>query len=286
MYGGVNSPAPAAPPTPPAGAQMMRTGTEGVLESGKEASEKAVRQVKGDEKVELQRLREENEGLRQGLASASQVIAEVENPEMPPIVGEGFVVPGDVVGHLVHTGRQLSREGLVHGHAGSISLLSTRAPGLVHITREGAHLGQMTEHDVITGRLGDAAPPHASVDWRAHNVMLAMGSLENNGLAACVHVHAPYTCAMSLESDRYVLVPKDIDGRKQFDQGAIVDVDLKNIDDYLRDITEALKQGGGKLVIARGHGIYALGRDVMEAWHNAAAFEYSMKVQFLANIGR
>ena len=113
-------------------------------------------------------------------------------------------------------GRQLHKERLLHGTSGSFSLLSTTSPGLIHTTRQGAALGLMNEQDLITGRLGDAAPNSANEDWQIHSVALSIASLEHEGRGACVHVAAPYTTTLSLEKDRYALVPTDFEGRSNF----------------------------------------------------------------------
>ncbi len=262
----------------------MHTGSTVVVEAGQDKVEAVKREIAGDEKVELERLREENESLKHGLAAASEVIQDVENPPMPPIVGDGFVVAGETVGQFAALGRQLHKERLIHGTTGSFSMLSTSHPGLVHITRQGAALGILNESDLITGRLGDAAPNKASEDWQIHSVALAICSLEYEGMGACVHVHAPYTTTMSLEKDRYALVPKDFEGRSTFGRATIVDVQYDGMEGYLVDITEALKQTGNKLFVARGHGLYALGPDLFEAWSHAAAFEHSMRVLYLSDL--
>ncbi|DAC62654.1 MAG TPA: hypothetical protein D7I10_03630 [Candidatus Poseidoniales archaeon] len=288
MFGGSAPTPPAAPPsTPPSapsGAQSMATGSTIVIEAGQEKVEAVKRTVEGDEKAELTHLREENESLKKSMAAAVDVIQEVENPVMPPIVGEGYVVPGEIVGMFATLGRQLQKGGLTHGTAGSFSLLSTTSPGLVHITRQGAALGLMNEGDLITGRLGDAAPNRASEDWQIHSVALAIASLEHEGRGACVHVAAPYTTAMSLEKDRYALVPADFEGRSSFGRATIVDVQYNDMEGYLVEISEALKQTGNKLFVARGHGLYALGADLLEAWGNAAAFEHSMRVLYYSEL--
>ncbi|MDP6905901.1 MAG: class II aldolase/adducin family protein [Candidatus Thalassarchaeaceae archaeon] len=262
----------------------MQTGSGVVVNAGVENTIEKKKIVDSDEKAELERLRGENEELRQGMAVAAEVIQDVENPPMPPIVGDGFVVPGEVVGMFSSLGRQLHKERLIHGTAGSFSMLSRTQPGLVHISRRGAALGQLNESDIVTGRLGEAGPNGAHEDWQIHSVGLAISSLEYEGLGACIHVQAPYTTTMSMEKDRYALIPKDHDGKTRFGRATIVDVQYKDMEGYLVEITEALKQTGNKLFVARGHGIYALGSTLLEAWGNAAAFEHSMRILYLSEL--
>jgi len=232
--------------------------------------------------IELERLRAEVERLRQGMSGAADVIEEIENTPHPPIVEEGFVVPSHIVGDFVRLGRLLHRDGLVHSCQGSISLLNPDEAGVFHSSRHEAVLGSLSELDIVSGRLGQKAPDAANRDWRIHEVMLAFASLQNNGPAACIHVYAPNAVALSLQKDLIVIEPKDINGQKVFGKALIIDPDYDNMDDYLRQLTEALKQGNGRIVVSRGHGLYAVGRNFDEAWKWAASVEKSCQLIMLA----
>ena len=60
--------------------------------------------------------------------------------------------------------------------------------------------------------------------------------------------------------------------------------DKKRLSNTLVEITEALKQTGNKLFFARGHGVYALRANLMEAWGHAATFEHSMRILYLSEL--
>ena len=62
----------------------------------------------------------------------------------------------------------------------------------------------------------------------------------------------------------------------------IVDPDPDNPEDYLRQVAEALNQGGMRCVVVRGNGAYAVGADIDQAWANAAMVEHSMHIHLLA----
>ncbi len=233
---------------------------------------------------EVEALRYENESLRSAVTGATGIIEEMDSPPMPPIVGDGFVIPAHVVGDFVRIGRQLQREGLCHATSGSISTLSLDEPNLVHMTRQGAALGQLDERHIISGRLGGNAPHGAGNSWRIHTILLAVASLEHNGRAACAHLPAPYSTAMSLEQDLFVLRPVDSAGKERFDSVVIVDSDDVGEDDFLRQLSEGLNQSNCKAIVVRGAGIYAVGADFNEAWDNAAAIEHSMKISYLTRL--
>jgi ribulose-5-phosphate 4-epimerase/fuculose-1-phosphate aldolase len=233
---------------------------------------------------EVEALRYENESLRSAVTGATGIIEEMDTQPMPPIVGDGFIVPAHVVGDFVRIGRQLQREGLCHATSGSISILSLDEPNLVHMTRQGSSLGQLDERHIVSGRLGEQAPPGAGDTWRIHTILLAVASLEHNGRAACAHLPAPYSTAMSLEQDLFVLRPVDSSGKERFDSVVIVDSDDVTEDDFLRQLSEGLQQSNCKAIVVRGGGIYAVGADFNDAWDNAAAIEHSMKISYLIRL--
>lgn len=233
---------------------------------------------------EVDALRHENESLRSAVVGATGIIEEMDTQPMPPIVGDGFIVPAHVVGDFVRIGRQLQREGLSHATSGSISMLSLDEPNLVHMTQQGASLGQLDERCIISGRLGEQAPPGVGDSWRIHTILLAVTSLKHNGRAACAHLPAPYSTAMSLEQDLFVLRPVDSAGKERFDSVIIVDSDDVAEDDFLRQLSEGLQQSNCKAIVVRGGGIYAVGADFNEAWDNAAAIEHSMKISYLIRL--
>ena len=71
-------------------------------------------------------------------------------------------------------------------------------------------------------------------------------------------------------------------GKKQIGKIIIVDPDDDNPEEFLRQVAEALQQGGMRCVVIRGKGAYAVGADLDQAWANAAMLEHSMKIVLLA----
>jgi len=231
---------------------------------------------------EIENLRNEVERLRSGLASAGEVISEIEEVPHPPIVGPDYVVAAHLVSDFIRTGRLLHRERLVRASQGSISILDPDEPGLVHASRSGCMLGRILEGDIITGRLGQPAPENAPVDWRIHEVMLAFASLQYEGPAACVYTPSSNAIALSLDKKLIKMEPVDEIGKANFGKAVIVDPNYDNMDDFLRQITDALRQGNSKAACIRGVGVYAVGRNFDEAWNNCAILEHSSEIILLA----
>lgn len=230
---------------------------------------------------EVEKLQNEVSRLRDGLSSAAEIITDIEDTPMPPIVGPDYVVSSHIVADFVRLGRLLQREGLVRAGQGSVSILDPDEPGLVHASRSGCMFARMTEHDIITGRLGQKAPEAAPVDWRVHEVLLAFASLQNEGPAACIHAISPHAIALSLDKDIVVMEPIDEKGKESFGKAVIVDSDFNDMDEYLRQLTDAMRQGNGKAICVRGVGIYSVGRTFDEAWDNAAIIEHSCEITLL-----
>jgi ribulose-5-phosphate 4-epimerase/fuculose-1-phosphate aldolase len=165
---------------------------------------------------------------------------------------------------------------------GTIAMLHPGMPGVMLSTKKGTLLPRLDERGITGGRLGQNPPAEATSDWRILEVLLASKSLDTGGPAACIHMHGAFTTAASCEKDLILCTPIDEVGKKELGKIIIVDPDEENPDDFLRQTADALKQGGMKCVVIRGHGAYSLGADLDDAWANAAMLEHSMKIVLLA----
>ena len=232
---------------------------------------------------EVIKLSNEVHSLRKSLAGAADVIEDLETQPMPPaVLASDIVVPDHLVADIARLARQLDREQLVRANMGTISMLHPGMPGVMISTKAGTTLSRLNERGIVGGRLGQGAPQGAPSDWRVLEVLLAATSLETGGPAACLHMMGAYTTAASCEKDLILCYPIDEVGKKMLGKIVIVDPDEENPDDFLRQTAEALKMGGSKCVVIRGHGAYCVGADLDDAWANAAMLEHSMKIVLLA----
>ena len=232
---------------------------------------------------EVIKLSNEVHSLRKSLAGAADVIEDLETQPMPPaVLASDIVVPDHLVADIARLARQLDREQLVRANMGTISMLHPGMPGVMISTKAGTTLSRLNERGIVGGRLGQGAPQNAPSDWRVLEVLLAATSLETGGPAACIHMMGAYTTTASCEKDLILCSPIDEIGKKMLGKIVIVDMDHENPDDFLRQTAEALKMGGSKCVVIRGHGAYCVGADLDDAWANAAMLEHSMKIVLLA----
>jgi len=253
-----------------------------VEESPQDESPEEEAVVDVDREMEIARLTAEIERLRGSLVGAAEVIEEIEETPMPPVVLDNIVIPPHIVADFARMGRQLSREALVKGTMGAISMLHPDEPGLMISTRHSTMLARLDERGIVGGRLGGNPPRGAIAEWKVHEVLLASVAMVTGGPAACVHMQGPYTTAASSEKDLILVQPIDVLGKEHIGKVVIVDPDDDAVEEYLRQVAEALQQGGMRCVVVRGHGAYAVGANLDQAMANAAMLEHSMQVLLLA----
>ena len=235
-----------------------------------------------EREMEIARLTAEIERLRGSLVGAAEVIEEIEETPMPPVVLDNIVIPPHIVADFARMGRQLSREALVKGTMGAISMLHPDEPGLMITTRHSTMLSRLDERGIVGGRLGGDPPRGAISEWKVHEVLLASVALVTGGPAACIHMQGPYTTAASSEKDLILVQPIDVLGKEHIGKVVIVDPDDDAQEEFLRQVAEALQQGGMRCVVVRGYGAYAVGANLDQAMANAAMLEHSMQVLLLA----
>ena len=235
-----------------------------------------------EKEAELERLHMENARLRQSVIGATEVIEELEEPPMPPLVENNIVVPAHVVSDFVRMGRQLDREHLIRATMGSLAMISPDQPNIMVSSRNMTMLPRMNERSLCAGQLGGTSPRGAPSDWHVMEVVLASVAMVTGGPAAVIHMHGPHTTAASCEKDLVLLNPIDEIGKHHIGKIIVVDPDEDQPEDYLRQVAEALKQGNMRCVVVRGNGAYAVGADFDQAWGNAAILEHSMHIHLLS----
>ena len=235
-----------------------------------------------EKEAELERLHMENARLRQSVVGATEVIEELEEPPMPPLVEDNIVIAPYIVSDFVRLGKQLDRDHLVRATMGSLAMIHPEQPSVMISTKHMVTLPRMNERSLCVAPLGSTSPRGAPTDWHVLEVVLASVAMVTGGPAAVIHMHGPHTTAASCEQDLVLLTPIDELGKQHIGKIIIVDPDPDHPEDYLRQVAEALNQGGMRCVVVRGNGAYAVGADFDQAWANAAMLEHSMQIHLLA----
>lgn len=163
-------------------------------------------------------------------------------------------------------GRDLFLRGLISSHAGNMSV---RKGSTIAITRRASMLGRLKARDIV------------EVDLEANDGRILMASSEvvvhraiyrNTSALAIVHAHPPYATLLSMVEEE--LIPVDSEGSYLFKKVPVISVEktigseegAAIISNYMRDY---------KVVLMRGHGSFARGDMLEEAYMLTSSLESS-----------
>jgi L-fuculose-phosphate aldolase len=164
-------------------------------------------------------------------------------------------------------GKRLFSEHLVGGNFGNISARKENEG--FFIKRTGAYLDGAGA-PVFVPLQGDV-PQDASSEYRVHREVYRKTRHD-----AIVHAHPPFAVAASLVMDE--IIPEDSEGEMLCPKIPIVQGEPGS-QEIAENITRALSSS--KLVLARGHGTFAVGKTLDEAFVYTSLAEHSCRVLFL-----
>ena len=177
-----------------------------------------------------------------------------------------------ILSQFQNVGRDLSTNGLVSSHSGSLSI---RLGERLIITRRGCNLSCLEEHDLIETGISknDRFTPLASVELPVHRAIYQLTPAQ-----AVIHAHPPHAIALSLTETE--IVPSDTQGLSIVGQIPVVGWHMEVKSGGLADIIgQALKQH--KIIVVHGHGSFAIGQLLEEAHGCTAVLEESCCVTCL-----
>jgi len=172
-----------------------------------------------------------------------------------------------VAEHFERIGKRLFAEGLLGANFGNMSI---RSGDGFFITRSGSYLD--TPGSPVFTPLESEVPKDASSEYRVHRQIYRM-----TGHQAVVHAHPPYAVTCSLIMDR--IEPVDCEGIMfapiiPVVEGACGSEDLGG------RVAEALM--GTSVVIARGHGTFAAGKSLDDAYIFTSLAEHSCRILIIS----
>lgn len=167
-------------------------------------------------------------------------------------------------GEFERIGKRLFAEHLVGGNFGNMSV-RIAADGFF-IKRTGTFLDIATE-PVFVSLTGDA-PTEASSEYRVHRAVYA-----TTNHTAIVHAHPPYSIAASLVMNE--ILPEDSEG-VMFCPLIPVVTGAPGTQEVANNVARALLTS--KLVIARGHGTFAAGATLDDAYVLTSLAEHSCRI--------
>jgi len=166
-------------------------------------------------------------------------------------------------------GRDLFTRGLISSHTGNLSI---RLGDHLIITRRGCQLGSLQEHDLIETGISknDRFTPLASTELAVHRAIY-----QTTPALAVVHAHPPHTTALSLTVTE--VVPNSAEGLAMVGRVPVLGWHMEIKPGGLASIiARALKQH--RVIIVHGHGSFATGQLLEEAYNYTTTLEESCQV--------
>jgi L-fuculose-phosphate aldolase len=167
-------------------------------------------------------------------------------------------------------GRDLFLSGLVSSHGGNMSV---RQGDRLVITRRGLQLGQITAEDIVETGLyeDDSNIMLASSETPVHRAIYL-----NTAALAVVHAHTKAAIALSLVEDE--IVPIDNEGSYLLHKVPVVSSELASGSSIADLVAASLKQY--KIIMVRGHGCFATGQLLEEAYQWVSCLEESSQILY------
>jgi len=174
-------------------------------------------------------------------------------------------------------GTRIHLDGLIRSNGGIIAQLDPTIPGVVHMSKNGTILSELTPSDIMSSNLGMSASIEAPEYHKLIFVLLAQLSLNNPGRAAAILTQSPWTVAESSNDDIFV-----IDGSK-VGLGRIAIIDEGSEESQIREITEAITQLTGPAIVIRNQFVIGFGTDLESIALNLTKLEQEMQRKQLHN---
>ena len=169
-------------------------------------------------------------------------------------------------------GRDLCLAGLNNSHSGN---LSVRRGERIIITRTGSMLGFLEENDLIeTGLIkNDNNTKLASTEIDVHRSIY-----KNTSALAVVHAHPVHAISLSLLEDE--IVPMDSEGAYLLDKIPVLCAKCTiGSPEVGKNLPVLLKKH--KIAMVRGHGSFAVGQTLEEAYHWTSCLENVCRIIYL-----
>jgi L-fuculose-phosphate aldolase len=166
-------------------------------------------------------------------------------------------------------GRDLFAAGLVSSHGGNMSV---RQGDRILITRRGSMLAHLDERDVIDIGLDEN---DANVTLASTEIIVHRAVYQATSALAIVHTHPPYAIAQSLLKDE--IVPVDSEGSYLLHKVPVVEAQLTAGSAEVAELLPRwLKEYD--LVMLRGHGPFAIGHLLEEAYQLTSVLEMACRI--------
>ncbi len=172
-------------------------------------------------------------------------------------------------------GRDLYTADMISSHGGNLSI---RLGDKVIIKRRGAMLGALKPHDLIETRIdrNDSGVALASTELLVHRTIYQ----QTPALAVC-HCHPRTAVAFSLSRDE--IVPIDNEASYLLKKVPVVTEEFASGTPQMANKVASTLQNY-KIIMLRGHGSFAIGQTLDEAFHWSSTLEESCQIMLSAKL--
>lgn len=173
---------------------------------------------------------------------------------------------------LIQYYRWLRQYGYNDSHSGNISV---KENDTVWVTPTGACADTLTENELVACQTGKTPPEGATLDAALHLGVY----LHNPAAGAVIHSHGAYSVAMTLNGEDFI--PADFEGSYYFQKVPVISVAY---DDYIEEAPRRVARAlaNHRIVVVRGHGVYAQAETLNLAYKWTCSLELSAKTAYLA----
>ncbi|MDI6731508.1 MAG: class II aldolase/adducin family protein [Candidatus Margulisbacteria bacterium] len=166
-------------------------------------------------------------------------------------------------------GKYLFQEGLVNSHGGSLSI---REGDKIFITRRGCMLGEFKKEDILELPL----ELKEKNDQAAQDLSIHRTIYRDTQAKAVIHAHPASAVAISITDNK--VVPQDAEGSQLFRSAPIVRGRDEVGAEETANLVPTFFVGGSVIIVVKGHGSFAIGKTLEEAYSYTSALENSCKI--------
>jgi L-fuculose-phosphate aldolase len=176
-----------------------------------------------------------------------------------------------IVKKMREYGQILFSKNLIDTRSGNVSVKLDKNKLLIKKT--GASMPYMTKKDVITLPICEETEKDklASSDLKIHRQIYIESEKRNKNINAVLHCHMPEAVAISFFEDE--IIPPDHEAQYFIKKIKVSEYD--RVPEYVAEF---------KLCIAKGHGVFAGGKDLDEALFLTLALHNSLKILLLKTL--
>ncbi|OQX46427.1 MAG: class II aldolase [Candidatus Sedimenticola endophacoides] len=174
---------------------------------------------------------------------------------------------------LIEHYRWLRRHGNNDSHSGNAS---ARDGERFWVTPSGACADTLNEEQLIDCPVHGPCAPGASLDAPLHQRVYQL----NPKARSVIHSHGPYTVALTMNGEDFI--PPDFEGQYYFPRVPVVTIPYdRYVEQAPRAVAESL--AGHRIMVVRGHGVYACAESINLAYKWSCSLEVSAKTAFIAH---